>query len=312
MDLRKNNFLFLALLSIIGISYPVKFFLKNNFNLFQQQDTVLYNRQYYLLQKALTDSANAKRTEQIRINMERWKAFPKNPGRQYLFVNVADFSLQVVENDSVVMGMKAIVGRTYRKTPVFNAKLSHIVFNPSWNIPISILKKDILPVVFKDTSYLRKKHIRIYRYGAGGIREVVPADSVNWHRLSIHYFPYELIQDPGKDNSLGVVLFMFPNPYDVFMHDTPAKNLFNKSEPAFSSGCIRISDAIGLADYLLKNKRGWDRKKIMEVIQSGKTTTVNLAEPIDIYITYFTAWMDEHATLQFRKDIYDQDTLQLE
>lgn len=312
IDLVKNNSLFFILLGLIGISFPIKLFVKNNFDLLQQQDTALYNRQYYLLQKVVSESAYAEKKEQIRINMERWKAFPGNPGKHYLFVNVADFSLHVIENDSVIMSMKAIVGKTYRKTPVFNAKLTNIIFNPSWNIPTSILKKDMLPMVLKDTSYLRKKHIRIYQYKKGAIRKEIPADSVNWQALSINYFPYELIQDPGKDNALGVVMFMFPNPYDVFMHDTPAKNLFNKPEPAFSSGCIRISDAIGLADYLLKNKNGWNRKKIMQLIQSGKTATIDLAVPVDIYIVYFTAWVDEHDILQIRKDIYDQDTLHVE
>lgn len=247
-----------------------------------------------------------KKTEQIRINMEQWKTFPIDTGRRYLLVNIPDFNLALIENDSTVLKMKAIVGRTYRKTPVFNARLTHIIFNPAWNIPSTILTEDILPLVLKDTSYLRKRHIRIYQTKKGETRKEVPTDEVDWKTVSEKYFPYELIQNPGKDNALGVVKFMFPNQYNVYMHDTPVKDLFNETERTFSSGCIRISNAIDLAEQLLKGK--WRRKKIMQIIQSGETVMVNLPQPVNVYIVYFTAWVDACGKVQFRKDIYERDT----
>lgn len=244
-----------------------------------------------------------KRIEQIKINMERWKLLSPISVKSYLFINVPDFSLWAVENDSVVRKMKVIVGRTYRSTPVFQAKMTHLIFNPTWNIPSTILEEDILPLVFKDTSYLRKRHIRIYHTEKGGVRKEIPVDSVDWEAMSVKYFPYELIQDPGKDNMLGVVKFMFPNPYNIYLHDTPVKELFAETERTFSSGCIRVYNATELAGYLLK----WSKKKVMKTIQSGETLLVNLTEPITVYIEYFTAWVDEKGSLQFRKDIYDRD-----
>jgi len=303
----KYNFIFVILIILIGFSFSLKPFLKHDSGFSSQQDTTVYHAQYYLLQKALSDSANVKKREQIKINMDRWKAMPINWGKHYLLINIADFSLNVMENDSIIMSMKAIVGRTYRKTPVFNAKMRSIIFNPSWNIPETILKNDVLPLVLKDTSYLRKKHIQIYQTKKGGIRKEISADSINWKAVSARYFPYELTQSPGKDNALGVVKFMFPNQYSVYMHDTPAKELFEETERTFSSGCIRISNAIDLAEYLLKGK--WSRKQIMKTIQSGETVTVTLSEPIETYIEYFTAWVDDYGMVQFRKDIYEEDTL---
>lgn len=245
-----------------------------------------------------------KRIEQIKVNMERWKIFPANKTNRYLLANIPDFNLSLMENDSVILNMKAIVGRTYRKTPVFNARLTHIVFNPTWNIPPTILKEDVLPLALKDSSYLRKNHIRIFQTKKGETRKEVPVDSVDWKTVSVKNFPYELIQDPGKYNALGAVKFIFPNPYNVYMHDTPAKELFTETQRTFSSGCIRISNAVGLAEQLLKGK--WSKKKIIQVIQSGETTTVNLTALVDVYITYFTAWVDKNGSLQFRKDIYEK------
>jgi murein L,D-transpeptidase YcbB/YkuD len=244
-----------------------------------------------------------KRIEQIKINMERWKALPENLGEHYLFVNVADFKLQEWKDDSVILSMKVVVGKTYRQTPMFHAKISHVIFNPTWNIPSTILKEDILPLVLKDTSYLRKRHIRIYQTKKGGERREVPPDSVDWENVSSEDFPYELIQDAGKDNMLGVAKFMFPNPYNVYMHDTPSKELFAETERTFSSGCIRVSNATALAGHLLK----WNRKKVLRAIESGETTIIYLDEPVNVFIEYFTAWVDPKGILQFRKDVYDRD-----
>lgn len=247
----------------------------------------------------------SKRLAQIKVNMERWKTLPASMGAHYLFVNIADFKLDVWRNDTPVVSMNVVVGKIYRKTPVFQAKLSHIIFNPTWNIPATILKEDILPLVLKDTSYLRKRHIRLYHTEKGGRRHEFPSDSVDWNNMLVEHFPYELIQDAGGDNALGAVKFMFPNSYNVYLHDTPSKELFKKSERVFSSGCIRVSDAVTLASHLL----GISKKKVRSYIQGGETTTVYLHEPINVFIEYFTAWVDVRGVLQFRKDVYDRDSV---
>lgn len=270
-------------------------------------DSILFHQQYYLLEKALSDSSLKENREQIKINMERWKALPRYLGEHYLFVNTADFRLDAVENDSVVMDMKVVVGRYYRRTPVFRAKLTHIVFNPSWNIPPNILKKDILPEILKDSLFTVKNHIEVFQKDSAGTRRKIRADTINWKTISLQDFPYELVQEPCAANVLGVAKFIFPNKYNVYMHDTPYKNLFEKTEPAFSSGCIRLSDATGLAIHLLKDEKNWNEKRIKTVIGTGKTFTVFLGKPLEVYVQYFTAWVDTKGKVQFRKDIYNRD-----
>jgi murein L,D-transpeptidase YcbB/YkuD len=239
--------------------------------------------------------------------MERWKALPPDLGRFYIFVNTADFMLKVIKNDMVVMQMRVIVGRTYRRTPIFNSKLTHIILNPSWHIPPSIIKNDILPQIKKNKGYLQEKHIKIFYYDEKQKLTEVSGDSIDWNNISMKSFPYKLIQDPGEDNALGLVKFMFANDYNVYMHDTPSKELFNDSEPTFSSGCIRLSHALDLAMILLKNNTEWPIQKIIKTIGNGKTVTISLSEPVNIYIQYFTAWVNGEGMIQFRKDIYKRD-----
>jgi L,D-transpeptidase YcbB len=248
-----------------------------------------------------------KRIEQIKANMERWKDFPKQPGN-YLLVNTADFRLEAIENDSVVIHMKVIIGKPERKTPMLHATITHIIFNPTWSVPPTILREDLLPIILEDTSYLRKKHIRIFRNDQG-IKKEIPADSVQWDSVSVTYFPYQLIQDPGPENAMGAIKFMFHNKYNVYLHDTPYKNLFSSPQPTYSSGCIRVSEAAELAAYLLKNNSGWDNDKILKTIFQGKTTTVYLKNPADLFIEYFTVWIGTNGQIQFRNDFYERDYL---
>lgn len=271
------------------------------------QDSILFHPQYYYLEKLLSDSSYADNFELIKVNMERWKELPAYLGKNYLFINVADFRMDVVENDSSVMNMKVVVGRTYRKTPVFSSKITHLIFNPSWNIPPNILKKDILPMVLKDSSYLQKNHIRIFHRDTLGNRMEISSDTVDWNTLSTQKFPYELIQDPWKSNALGTIKFVLPNRYNIYLHDSPSKQLFEDPEPLFSSGCIRVSNAEELALYLLKDEIGWDENEISKIIESGNTLIVYLKEAVNVYIQYLTAWVDTNGKLQIRKDIYKRD-----
>ena len=244
--------------------------------------------------------------KKIKLNLERWKHLPNNLGEHYLFVNTADFSLIAVKNDTIALKMKTIVGRSYRQTPLFSAKLTHIVFNPAWHIPPNILKKDILPQAKKDIKYLDNKRIRVFKTDSIANKKQIPASEIDWNQLNDNSL-LQFIQDPGPENAMGVVKFVFPNRYYVYMHDTPSKELFDEPEPMYSSGCIRLSRAIDLARHLLVKEKGWNKEKVNHILKSGKTYTVYIKEPIDVYIQYFTAWVDDNASLQFRKDIYHRD-----
>lgn len=281
------------------------FDLKNGLEIFQKDNGLAITGELNKKTVATLNIPAEKRIDQIKINMDRWKEIPKKIEKEYLLVNIANFMLDVIKDDSILFSMKTIVGRASRKTPSFEGKITSIIFNPSWYIPESIQKKGIFPDIKNDPDYLKKKNMRIFQTDAKGHRKEISTDSINWSATSTHNFKYKIVQDPGLDNALGFIKFMFPNKYNVYMHDTPTKKLFEKTERTFSSGCIRLSNPFGLAEYLLRDK--WDTKKIIKTIASGETRSVNLTNPIDVYIKYFTAWVDDSGRIQFRKDIYKRD-----
>ena len=247
--------------------------------------------------------------EQIEINMERWRWLPQELGARYILVNIANFELDVVENGTQILTMNTIVGRTYRRTPVFSGLMTYLVFNPYWHVPPGIAVNDILPAVKKDVNYLAAKKIKVFQ-GWGEDTQTIDPGTIDWNSISAKDLPFRFRQEPGTDNALGNVKFMFPNKFDVYLHDTPAKELFLQRERGFSSGCIRIQKPIELAEYLLKNESGWTRDKINTTINKRTEQTVRLPEPIPVHILYWTAW-SEGGQLQFRKDIYDRDRLLL-
>jgi murein L,D-transpeptidase YcbB/YkuD len=260
------------------------------------------------LNKATVNALNIpadKRVQQIIVNMDRWKLMPKLDSR-YIVVNLPAFKMDVIESNKSVLNMKVVVGKLDRQTPVFTSTLTYLVLNPTWNIPQNVLKKDVLPKIKKDPSYLEKSHMTVYYMDSTGHRQPVPPGQINWAEQSVKHFPYEIIQDPGPNNSLGLVKFMFPNTYSVYMHDSPAKNLFKSETPLYSSGCVRLSNALGLAEYILEQEK-WDKEKIREAFASQETQTVVLKKSIPVFIQYFTSWVDDQGEMQFRKDIYGLD-----
>lgn len=246
-----------------------------------------------------------KRIEQIKVNMKRWSDFPVDTGEKYLLVNVADFKFSVIRKDCVLLAMKTIVGRYYRKTPRIHSMLTHIIFNPEWVVPENILTKDVLPEIKKNPLYIERRHMKVFRV-AGGKRTEIDPSEIDWQNLKQDQFPYSIVQDPGPDNALGCVKFLFPNSFFVYMHDTPTKDLFKAREPIFSSGCIRLSNAIGLAMHILADE-GWTAEKVISAVNGENNYTVAIKKKIPVYIEYFTSWVDAVGVLQFRKDIYDQD-----
>jgi len=247
----------------------------------------------------------SERIRQLAASLERCQPLPSVLEHRHILVNIADFTLKLYEDGKPVLSMPVIVGKTYRQTPVFNGRISSLVINPPWEVPHSIATKDILPKIKKNPGYLSKMHLRVFQ-GWKGATEIDPA-SINWASLSQAHFPYRLRQDPGPANALGRVKFLFPNPYDVYLHDTPSRELFQKDARTFSSGCIRIAKPLDLAAYLLQGTKLNSKDALNEAIAREKTQQIVIPAPIAVHIVYMTAWVDRDGTIQFRSDIYNRD-----
>ena len=248
------------------------------------------------------------RVQQITANLDRLKALPTTESREKILINVAAFDLAVVADGRPVFESPVIVGRLTRQTPVFSSAITKVVVNPYWHIPRTIAVKDILPKIKKDSFYLASQEIRVYRAGDGANIEI-PPQSVDWPSLNANNFPFRLVQDPGPENALGRVKFYLPNGHDVFLHDTPARELFNREQRTFSSGCIRVSKALQLAEFLLRRDGGDRFRAMAAALQQRETRQIDLARPVPLHIVYLTAWADRDGRVQFRNDVYARDPL---
>ncbi|NHN38449.1 L,D-transpeptidase family protein [Pseudomaricurvus alcaniphilus] len=243
------------------------------------------------------------RQQQLALNLERWRWLPEDLGSRYIVVNLAAFELKVYENNVNVMNKRVIVGRDQRKSPVFSDNIRYLVFNPTWTVPPRLAINDKLPEIRRDSNYLQRLGFTVY---PGGSNIAIDPATIDWSKYGRKNFPFRLVQAPGPQNALGQVKFMFPNPYDVYLHDTPSRELFAQSRRAFSSGCIRVEDPLALATYLLR-ENGWDRNKIDAVIATGKLETVYLKKPMPVHLEYWTAWVNSEGVMHFREDIYRRD-----
>lgn len=257
---------------------------------------------------ALNISAQS-RVQQIELNLERLLWSRNTVSDRYILVNIADFRLDVIENNRSVISMKVIVGKPDWKTPILDEKMTHIVFNPSWNIPQSIAVNDVLPTIKSKNDYLTKQNIIVFSGWGDDAQEIAP-DSIDWSKVSEDSFNYNLRQKPGPLNPLGRVKFVFPNRFNIYMHDTPFKEHFRNESRVFSHGCIRLEKPVELVEYLLKDDPEWPAEKIQDVISKGKERIVKLAETVDVNIIYLTAWVDKEGHVQFRNDIYGRDMRQ--
>lgn len=254
---------------------------------------------------ALNVSA-AKRVRQIELNLERFRWSFRDMGERFLMVNIADFKLDAVENDNTVWSMKVVTGKPFWDTPVFSSTMKYLVFNPSWNVPESISIDEILPKINRNPDYLKRNNFSVIR-GWGKNEEIVDPSTINWSRLKKENFPYRFRQSPGPLNPLGRIKFMFPNKFNVYLHDSPYKKLFEKNIRMFSHGCIRVEDPVKLATYLMQSDKKWSQEKILKIINEGKETEISLPQPINVHILYLTAWIDQNNYVQFRNDIYGRD-----
>lgn len=250
------------------------------------------------------------RARQITANMNRWRSLPHDMGRRYVAVNVPNFMLEVVENDQRVMDMKVVVGKMMeeRATPTFSAKMSYVVLNPYWYVPKSIAEKELWPLHQRNPHYFGRNNFNVQRIPVG-YKQVADPNATDGSKKSVRVYDYVIRQGPGPKNALGKVKFMFPNPHSVYLHDTPSKDLFNRTMRAFSHGCIRIEKPIDLAEYVLRDSPQGSKKAIQATLRRAKEQTVHLSEPLPVYIQYWTAWVDDAGSLQFRNDIYHYDRL---
>lgn len=247
------------------------------------------------------------RVRQIAANLDRLRSLAVTGERPVILVNVAAFELTLFNEGRVVMTSPVIVGRLSRKTPIFSSAITQVTVNPFWRVPWRIATQDILPKVKRDPSYLDTKSIRVYQ-SSGETWKEVPQGSVDWKSIKSNNFPFRLVQDPGPENALGRVKFFLPNDHDIYLHDTPARELFNHGRRMFSSGCIRVDKALELAEYLLREDR--DAFGTMaEALESGETQHIKLATPVPTHIVYLTAWVDQNRRVQFRDDVYALDGL---
>lgn len=245
------------------------------------------------------------RVDQLIANLERRRWLGAAPGQRQVRVNLAAFTLEAIDGPAVTLRMRVIVGRPYRPSPEFSDRIRYLVLNPYWEVPSRLANQDKLPLIRRDPGYLASEHLRVLQGWGAHAREIDPA-GVDWRRIGTT-LPYRLRQDPGPWNALGRIKFMFPNSHHVYLHDTPARALFSQVERGFSSGCIRLQDALALADWLMANDPRWPPEALRAAIDSGHTRNVSLREPVPVHLLYWTAWVGSDGTVQFRRDIYGRD-----
>lgn len=246
------------------------------------------------------------------LNMERLRWLPDNFGSRHVHVNIADFQLDYWEDGAPKLSMAVVVGRPYRRTPVFSDRIRYIDFSPTWTVPPGILVKDMIPKIKKDPTVIEKFGYRFFT-GGDNPQEIDPSQ-IDWATVEARGFPYQIQQRPGDDNALGRVKFMFPNTHNVYLHDSPAKELYARPERAFSSGCIRVSKPDVLAQALLRDQPDWTAERIADAMARDKPVRVLMKETVPVHLTYLTAWVPPDADLsdplhavRFRPDVYDRD-----
>ena len=240
----------------------------------------------------------SERREQIVANMERWRWFPDDFGSHYTLVNIPDYALKVIKNNEILQSYNVIVGTYKRRSPVFTTKLNSVIFNPTWTVPPTIIKEDLIPDAIKSRRYFGRMHITIFD------RKHNKVSPYSWNPDKANNYSY--VQDPGDKNSLGRMKIIFPNKFSVYLHDTNHKDGFSRNFRSLSSGCTRVENPLGLAEYVLGDAKNWNRLKIDEKIALKKTYAITIPQKIMHYQLYFTAWTyNDHFV--FRDDVYNMD-----
>ncbi len=241
------------------------------------------------------------RLGQLETNLVRLRSMSGNLGERYVMVNIPAAQIEAVQGSRVAQRHTAIVGRISRQTPILNSKIYELNLNPYWTAPVSIVRKDIIPLMQKNAKYLTENKIRIFDRK----NVEIPPEAIDWQTEDA--VNYRFRQDPSRINAMGSVKINFPNPHAVYMHDTPSQSLFSKLLRFESSGCVRVQNVRDLLVWLAKGSEGWNRRTIERTITSGERIDVKLAKPVPVYFTYVTAWSTKGGVVQFRDDIYQRD-----
>lgn len=241
------------------------------------------------------------RIRQLQATLTRWNWLPRDPGPRHLWINVVTGTLELIDRRETVLQMRVIAGHPSRPTPSFQDEIRQIVFNPSWSVPHTIAVEDLLPAQQSDPDFFSRLGIRVFRGSGAGAREL-DARRIDWQRLGPERFPYRLLQTPGPLNSLGRYKLVMDNPWDIYLHDTPSRRLFELSSRTLSSGCIRLEQPETLVQQLLA---GTPPPAGME--DATRTRTVTLPRPIPVYIVYLTSWVTPTGEVNFRPDVYGRD-----
>jgi L,D-transpeptidase YcbB len=248
----------------------------------------------------------AERVRQILLNLERRRWMADDPGQRYVFVNLADFEAKLVEEPHTVFDTRVVVGAPYHRTPVFSGEMTYLELNPYWNVPPSIARNELLPKIKADPGYLAANDFELLSNWSDSARVLDP-HAIDWSAVRADTFAYKLRQGPGPGNALGRIKFMFPNQFNIYLHDTPARGLFARDVRDFSHGCIRVEDPETLAGFVLDRQSGWSQDAIKAAIATGKRQIVTLDEPLPVHIAYLTAWVNKDGSVNFRPDVYGRD-----
>ena len=241
------------------------------------------------------------RLAQLKINAGRLKTLSENLGNRLVVANIPAAQIEAIENGVAVTRNTAVAGKPDRPSPDINSKIIQINFNPFWTVPVSIVRKDLIPKMQAEPDYLTKNHIRIY----DAKNNEQPPSQIDWY--STEAVNYKFKQDAGNFNSLGSIRINFPSPHGVYMHDTPSKNLFGEDFRFASSGCMRVQNVRELVYWILQETPGWSRPEIDEVIKTGDRKDAKVAKAVPLYWVYVTAWATPDGVVQFRDDIYNRD-----
>ncbi|HML14971.1 MAG TPA: L,D-transpeptidase family protein [Xanthobacteraceae bacterium] len=252
--------------------------------------------------RALNYPAEA-RLSQLKTNLARLRAFSGSSANRFVMCNLPAAQIEAIENGVAVSRHTAVVGKPDRPSPEIQSKIVEVNFNPYWTVPVSIVRRDLIPKMQAEPEYLTQNHIRIFDQHQ---HELLP-QQINWY--SEEAVNYKFKQDPGDFNSLGTIRINFPNPHQVYMHDTPLKNLFGEDMRFHSSGCVRVQNVRELVNWVLDETPGWSREEIDQVIRSGEQKSARVAKPVPLYWVYVTAWATPDGVVQFRDDIYNRDGL---
>ncbi|MEQ8657905.1 MAG: L,D-transpeptidase family protein [Hyphomicrobiales bacterium] len=246
------------------------------------------------------------RVQQMQTNLVRIRSMSGFLGDRYVMVNIPAAALEAINSGRVTTRHTAIVGKVDRPTPILDSRIHELNFNPYWTVPVSIIRRDLIPLMQENPSYLAENNIRIFNGWGSGAQELAP-EQVNWNTEEATQYMFR--QDPGEINSLGSVKINFHNEHQVYLHDTPDKSLFGDDYRFLSSGCVRVQNIRELVTWLLASTDGWSRQRIDQVIQTGERIDLSIPDPAPLYINYVTAWAASDGTVNFREDIYNRDGL---